>query len=372
MLDIQRRLQHALQSGTDGEVIAMSKEMTNVRVSQSEIEKITAEEDTVVVRPVLQFKVTADVMVEKTRDYLGSVRKMEMTVTQDDVTVEEKFKCTENPGLDVFSLCHVDEDPPTVNVSYDNETLLKPDMPSKVYRETGECVRAGTFMQMGRRTFRCYAKGRYMSSIRSSHQFTTFSKSLTAAHFRLDNYLTGRANIDMVQVLSTDPLRAEPQTQLRISVGHHRAFDVDETEQQFVVVEEARPLAMWRAVRLYRRPREAQCSFWRPTLPLHLPPQQTAVATYAPPTTPFQPSDVCFCRLGGQPVLLITDEVNDAIHVAKVEDDRMTFQRYLCAGNPLLVQPTAITVDRSGRLWVGCRGGRVVTLTIRGERGVSE
>ena len=44
----------------------------------------------------------------------------------------------------------------------------------------------------------------------------------------------------------------------------------------------------------------------------------------------------------------------------------MTFQRYLCGGHPLLVQPTAITVDLSGRLWVGCRGGRVVTLNWEG------
>ena len=141
LLDIQRQLQHTLRSGTDGDVIAMAKEMKSGRGSRSEVDKITSQEKNVIVRPVLRFNVTADVMVEKTRDYLGSVRKMEMTETQDDVTVEEKFTCTEDPGLDVFSLCHKDTDPPTVDVSYDNKTLLQPDMPIKnIQGDRGMCV----------------------------------------------------------------------------------------------------------------------------------------------------------------------------------------------------------------------------------------
>ena len=361
LLDIQRQLQHALRSGTDGDVIAMAKEMKSGRGSPSEVNNMTLQEKPAIVRPVLQFNVTADVVVEKTRDYLGSVRKMEMTETQDDVTVEEKFTCTEDPGLDVFSLCHVDTDPPTVDVSYDNKTLLQPDKPRKTFRETGECVHTGTGDQVGRLTFRRYAKGLSMFLTPQSDRFVTYSKSLTATHFLLVNYLTGRADIFMTTVLSTDPFTTEVQTQFTITVGPHRAWDVDETEAYFVVVEEPRASAKWRSVKLYRRPLEAQSSFYRPRF---LTPQQKAVATYTPPTASFQPADVCFHRLGGQQVLLICDELNDAIHVVTVWGNYMTFQRYLCAGHPLLVQPTAITVDRSGRLWVGCRGGRVVTLTV--------
>ena len=364
LLDIQQQLQHVLRSGTHGDVIAMAKEMKSGLGSPSEVDKMTSQVKDVIVRPVLQFNVTADVMVEKIRDYLGSVRKMEMTVTQDDITVEEKFTCTEDPGLDVFSLFHVDKDPPAVNVSYDNKTLLRPDMPRKTFRETGECVGTGTGKAVGRLTYRRYAKGRCIFPTLQSHQFVTFSKSLTAAHFQLDNYLTGRASIFKVKVLSTDPFKTEAQAQFTITVGPHRAWDVDETEQYFVVVEEPQPPALWRSVKLYRRPLEAQPSFSRLTVPPHLTPQQTAVATYTPPTACFQPSDVCFHRLGGQQVLLICDELNDAIHVVNVWGNHMTFQRYLCAGHPLLVQPTAITVDRFRRLWVGCRGGRVLTLKV--------
>ena len=351
LLDIQRQLQHALRSGTDSDVIAMAKEMKTGRGSPYKVNNMTSQEKQAIVRPVLKFNVTADVMAEKTRDFLGSVRKMEMTVTQDDVTVEEKFTCTNYPGLDVFSLCHKDTDPSTVEVSYDNKTLLQPDKPRKRFRETGECVGTGTGDQVGRLTFRRCAKGRVMSL---PSQLGSYSKSLTAARFLLFNYMNGRADIDMVTVPSTDLFKTEGQTQFTITVGPHRAWDVDETEQYFVVVEEPRPPAKWRSVKLYRRPLEDQSSFSHP---------QTAVDTYTPPSASFQPSDVCFHRLGGQQVLLICDELNDAIHVVTVWGNHMTFQRYLCAGHPLLVQPTAITVDLSGRLWVGCRGGRVVTLT---------
>ena len=91
LLDIQRQLQHALRSGTDGDVITMDKEMKSGLGSPSEVDKITSQEKDVIVHPVLQFNMKEDVMMEKTREYLGSVRKMEMPVTQEDATVEKKF-----------------------------------------------------------------------------------------------------------------------------------------------------------------------------------------------------------------------------------------------------------------------------------------
>ena len=60
-------------------------------------------------------------------------------------------------------------------------------------------------------------------------------------------------------------------------------------------------------------------------------------------------------------VLLIADESNDVIHVVDVQKDRLTFSRFLAPGCPLLLQPTALNTDHKGRLWVGCRGGRLVT-----------
>ena len=172
----------------------------------------------------------------------------------------------------------------------------------------------------------------------------TYSKSLTAGHFSLKKSDPGKADIVNVKVTSTEPFHIAHETKFSIKVGAHRTMDVDDSEQFFVVVEEAQLPDMWRKVRLYRRPDE------------------NAVSTYSPPTSSFQPSDVCFYRLGGQQVLLVTDELNDAIHVVQVEDGQMSFVRYLAPGCPLLIQPTAINVDVSGGLWVACRGGNIISM----------
>ncbi|XP_070205204.1 uncharacterized protein [Littorina saxatilis] len=174
----------------------------------------------------------------------------------------------------------------------------------------------------------------------------TFCKSLTTAHFRLSNDLSGEAVIDIFTVISTDPLKVESKTDFSINLGAHRAFDVDDTEQFFVVVEEPQLPDVWRKVKLYRRPGADAISTYRP--PAHLP--------------CCQPSDVCFYRLGGQHVLLVTDEENDAIHVVDVSGGCLRFVRYLAPGCPWLIQPTAITVDVSARLWLACRGGTIICM----------
>ena len=143
-------------------------------------------------------------------------------------------------------------------------------------------------------------------------------------------------------MLSVEPLKAEEKTHFTINSPPHRACDVDRSGQLFVVLQEAQTPAVHRTVRLYRRP------------------QPDAIATYSPPLQPCQPSDVCFYTLGGQEVLLVADELNDAIHVVNVQDGRLKFARYLAPGCPLLVQPTALNTDTRGRLWVACRGGNIL------------
>ena len=69
--------------------------------------------------PVLRFNVTADVILQKADDFIGTVTKVEMEVAAPEVTVVERFRCGEDTDIEVFTLCHVDEDPPCVWVSYD-------------------------------------------------------------------------------------------------------------------------------------------------------------------------------------------------------------------------------------------------------------
>ena len=146
------------------------------------------------------------------------------------------------------------------------------------------------------------------------------------------------------KVTSEDPYETKVIQNFRIKVGACRAFDVDASEQLFVVLEEPLPPNTQRRVRLYRRDNE------------------DAIATYTPPSASCQPSDICFYRLGCRQVLLVSDEGNDAIHVVDVQNGALTFLRYLAPGCPLLVQPTALNTDIEGRLWVACRGGDILTM----------
>ena len=219
---------------------------------------------------------------------------------------------------------------------------LRTDEAVKVFKEGGGWLRSDS--GKGMTTYKRYAKGSAMHPVQMPGFMKTFCKSLNAAHFRLKNFLSGKANIETVKVTSTDPLKAEVDLQFTISVGAHRAFDVDDKEQFFVVVEEAKLPDTKHKVLLYSRSGEGP------------------VATYSPPHPDFQPSDVCFYTLGRQHVLLVSDELRDAIHVVRVQDGAMTFVRYLAPGCPVLIQPTAMTVDTLGRLWVACRGGHIITM----------
>ncbi|KAL8572058.1 hypothetical protein ACOMHN_026684 [Nucella lapillus] len=262
--------------------------------------------------PVLQSDVSIDAVIQAIDGCLGTVRQVEMKETVPEVRVTERFQCAQDPDVEVFALCHVDRDPPQVLVSYER-CGMKTDAPEKAFTETGECVATGT--EVGKVSNKRSDKG--MCMYPKPGRFATFCKSPTAAHFRLDNTLSGQADIVRVTVTSTDPFKTETKTQFTIQVGPHRAFDVDDTEQYFAVVEEAKESTACRKVILYQR---------------------------------------------GQKVLLITDERNDAIHVVTIHGNTMQFERFLYGSGGPLVQPTAITVDVHDRLWVACRGGSVLMM----------
>nr|KAG5695462.1 hypothetical protein BaRGS_011304 [Batillaria attramentaria] len=118
------------------------------------------------------------------------------------------------------------------------------------------------------------------------------------------DYMGSAAKMEMavsapeVTVMEQFRCREDPDT----DVCHVCPMTDGNVEQLFVVLEEAQAPDLQRTVRLYRRP------------------QPDAIATYSPPVAPFQPSDVCFYTLGDHEVLLVADELNDAIHVVNVQD----------------------------------------------------
>ena len=170
--------------------------------------------------------------------------------------------------------------------------------------------------------------------------FSTYAKSRSL--LKLKNNLKGTACVITIIVKSENPLKTFLATQFMLKCGPHRAFDVDDKEILYAVVEEAQAPDSQRKVHLYQLPEE------------------NPVATYFPPTQAFQPSDVCFYKLAGRPVLLVEDELNDAIHVVNVQDGRLEFLCYLAPGCLRLLQLTALNTDTKERLWVGCRDGSIL------------
>ncbi|KAK7474366.1 hypothetical protein BaRGS_00034414 [Batillaria attramentaria] len=345
---LQQRVQQAVDSGAGCELVTVAREMRCGRGSEEAVQKLTTKQMTTVCRPVLRFSATLDVTLERMRDYMGSAAKMEMAVSAPEVTVMEQFRCREDPDTDVYHVCPTTDG--KVWVSYE-PSMMREGATSEKLNADGEVVKTHKKDVRAKVTWAPRKNGSSMSMIQITGNIITYAKKtepqLTRV-FRLNNDLTGKATVFTNQIVYEKPLETKSTKECTVTCGAHRAFDVDASEQLFVVLEEAQTPDLQRTVRLYRRP------------------QPDAIATYSPPITPFQPSDVCFYTLGGHEVLLVADELNDAIHVVNVQDGRLSFAHYLAPGCPLLVQPTALNTDTRGRLWVACRGGTILTCTTIG------
>ncbi|KAK7483415.1 hypothetical protein BaRGS_00025355 [Batillaria attramentaria] len=345
---LQQRVQQAVDSGAGCEVVTVAREMRCGRDSKEAVQKLTTKQMTTVCRPVIRFSATQDAVFEPMRDYMGIAAKMEMAVSAPEVTVMEQFRCREDPDTDVCHVCPMTDG--QVWVSYE-PNMMREGSTSEKLRIDGEVVDTEELDFRARITMAPQKNGLNMYLSPEAGEIATFAKrtepDLTRFLF-LENYKTGQATVYAEQILSDYPLKTKKDPQFKVSCEAHRAFDVNSSKQLFVVLEEADAADLeltQRTVRLYRKDKPHPFD------------------NYRSPVTPFQPSDVCFYTLGGHEVLLVADELNDAIHVVNVQDGRLSFARYLAPGCPLLVQPTALNTDTRGRLWVACRGGTILTCT---------
>ncbi|KAK7088308.1 tripartite motif-containing protein 3-like [Littorina saxatilis] len=126
LLDIQRQVERACTSGKARDVISVVQEMRTGRGSEQAVKKLTSQGLKTVYRPVLCFKITGDVMLQTTRDFMGTVTKMEMEVEASEVRMLKRFPCGQESDIEVFSLSHDDDDPPVVWVSYERRQLKEP------------------------------------------------------------------------------------------------------------------------------------------------------------------------------------------------------------------------------------------------------
>ncbi|KAK7481535.1 hypothetical protein BaRGS_00027184 [Batillaria attramentaria] len=332
---LQQRVRQTVDSGAGCELMTVAREMRCGRGSEEAVQKLTTKQMTTVCRPVLRFNPSPELTFQRMRDYIGSVAKMDMAVSAPEVTVAEQFRNGNDPDTEVYCVCPLDDG--RVILSYIN------DLPSQEFNNEGDQIAMHGDLK-GIVSWKNMRGGNSLHQVRAEGKMVcTYAKSEKL--YRLNSYGAGEGDVRREVVVSDNPLKTEQKSEILINCGTHRAFDADSDVQLFVVLEEPSAPDLHRRVRLYRRS------------------QPDAIATYSPPVTPFQPSDVCFYTLGGHEVLLVADELNDAIHVVNVQDGRLSFARYLAPGCPLLVQPTALNTDTRGRLWVACRGGRIITCT---------
>ncbi|XP_070206350.1 uncharacterized protein [Littorina saxatilis] len=342
LCQLQQQTQQAIDSGTSLKLLTVAKEMREGRGSPQAVKNLTPEKRSNFWRPVLNREVAEDVIEQSVTKFFGSVQIVQMETAVPEVTVKKLFSCGDGDDTEVFSLCPFDDD--TVWVSFARRKA-KDDAPCEQFDIKGASL-ATQKNRFGKLTYKCRGGSKGMWTATETGSFLhTFDKSQKSTTFNLIKSSAKDANIQTVKVTSDDPFETIDTPLFSIKVGTQRAFDVDSSEQLFVVVEEAQSPGGQRQVLLYRRD------------------QHTPVSTYTPPTAACQPSDVCFYRLGGREVLLVADQGTDSVHVLHVQGDELKFDRYLAPGCPLLVQPTALNTDSQGRLWVACKGGAILTFT---------
>ena len=333
---LQQRLQEAIGSGEGSEVLAVAKEMRDGpgKSKASVTGTVASSKKSFICEPSELCKVTEE-------DVLQHLLRVFATVDKVWMLAVEQFRCGEDKDIEVFCICPGGDG--VVSVSF-AQYGMREGVPSAWFDEKGTCVKLGKANEC-KAAYKGRTDGHNIGVAQQKRYFQTYNKSQTDSHIRLQNTLKSKAYVQRDRVPSDGGSQLDARVDFTIKVGAHRAHDVDDSEQLLVVLEEPEAPETQRKVRLYRRPEE------------------DAIAAYTPPSLACRPSDVCFYRLGGQEVLLVSDEGNDAIHVVNVQDGAMSFLRYLAPGCPLLVQPTALNTDTQGRLWVACRGGDIITMT---------
>ncbi|KAK7088644.1 tripartite motif-containing protein 59-like [Littorina saxatilis] len=339
---LQQRMTRAVREQDKCEMVNVAKEMRSGQGSTVSVEELTAiPRLKTKLRPVHQSDTSLE---EKMRgclkDFIGGARQLELEISELELTASQMFHCGENEDTRVFCLCPMDDD--TVWVSIDSSPRdVSPTL--KKYSASGSLVKSG--ISTGRVTVKRRSDQKQIVLPHNDTKPQSFAKSQHASvHYGLFFLNSSVSEFVLTTILCDEPFSTKRTRLFAVNCGPHDTFDVDHSQMLFAVVT-TQPSSSQRQVCLFKKDR------------------YNKLDTYMSPLQPFQPADVCFFTLVSKQkeVLLIADECNDVIHVVDTDDDKLTFRCFLGPGNPLLLQPTALHTDTRGRLWVGCRGGRIIT-----------
>ena len=338
---LQKNLDAAMKTKVKVDTVEADRDMRVGYGCQEALDELLSQKRTAVSRPVLRGWCNTGPVLASVRELFGRVEEMELAVSDPEVDVVQKFRCGDAFDTEVFSICPKDNG--SLSVSYERRGLDE-HAPSEGFDDKGkrQYLRKEA---TGKSTWKSRGKGKGVFVEQLPGQRRTYCKGQdTEAFLRLDNNLAGVADVKRETIVSESPYKSKLSRECSIRCGPHRAFDADVSKTIFVVVEEAKAPESFRRVLLFEKGKEDAVAVFQPTVPA------------------CQPSDVCFCLLGKDRVLLVADEMNDAIHVVDYEGGALTFLRFLVPGCPFLVQPTALNIDVHNKLWVACRGGGVLMM----------
>lgn len=338
---LQKNVDAAMKTKVKVDTVEVDRDMRVGYGCQEALEELLSQKRTTVIRPVLRDWLGTGAVLAPVRQLFGRVDAMEMDLQESEVVVVEKFRCGDPFDTEVFSICPKDNG--SLSVSYERRGLNE-HAPSEGFDDKGKhhyTRKEAT----GKSTWKSRGKGKGVFVEQLPGQRRTYCKGQdTEAFFRLDNNLAGVADLKRETIVSESPYKSKLSREGSIRCGPHRAFDVDINKNILAIVEEAKAPESFRKVLLFEKDKEDAVAVFQPTVPS------------------CQPSDVCFSPLGKDYVLLVADEMNDAIHVVDFQGGALKFLRFLSPGCPLLVQPTALNVDVRNRLWVACRGGSILMI----------
>ena len=369
---LEKRMKKVMDDDSVPELLSVAKEVNRKQKIETAMRESKSRVVETSTRPVLRFSGTTTAIVRDIRHFVGTPAVVDVMVKIPTETVVKQFQCGgQAMDTEVFSICPAAEN--EVYVSYEMRDLSA-DFPSEKLNQRGE-VLVEDDTAAGKASYYCSTR---FVSVRSGGTDTFMPKSRPEREpLRLKADLSAKGGS-----IVGDSFYGQ-DTKFFLLGGVYRAFDVDANEEHFVTVQEAAAPDSQRIVKLYQKPlhnEPAIKGFFKSLANVDRRGFNAAdcMDTYTPPprvSASFQPADVCFHWINGRQLLLIADEVNDEIHVVDVvttwsehglqTGKKLVFLRYLAPGSPLLIQPTALNTDSSGRLWVACRGGSILTVEPR-------
>ncbi|KAK7485175.1 hypothetical protein BaRGS_00023585 [Batillaria attramentaria] len=377
LLDLQQRVQYAQEEGHPLEVVEIDREMRTGRGCPEELVKTKTDLPVDTVLLGLHCDVNS-LEEDSIRLYMGSPVKLTRKKEGNKENVTFLADCSEGSDrlFEVHAICqgYFGVTRAACNFALDrsdrcrSETVVYESMP--LHRQNSSEKKC---------SLKSYSRDQVLPD-REEKASVLFSKSTTPVQIRLKSQ--GVYSVESLKI-SEQYIVSDIKELFTVRTQHLLAFDASSKEMLFALLEdqeqterkpqkETTPSA--ETITPTKEEPELQAGPRGGVVRLYYNGQSNPIATYTPPQPTSLLTDVCFCHVDGQEKLLVSDWMNDAIHVVNVpktwleeglelsdvKDADLKFERYLASGSGKIVRPTAMNIDHDGNVLIGCGNGWVL------------